>query len=77
MPGKNVCTLYNAAWNIAKRLHKVNALLSDASTDILTGLTKARNDDFTYPVKLIKDLSNLLIALKTRQGHELRTKGFS
>ena len=26
--------------------------------DILTGLTKATNDDFTHPFKLLKDLSN-------------------
>jgi hypothetical protein len=29
--------------------------------DILTGLTKATNDDFTRPFKLLKDLSNQTI----------------
>ena len=61
MPGKNVHTLYNTAWNIAKRLHEVNALPSNASTDILANLTKASNDDFTRPFKLLKDLSNQTI----------------
>jgi hypothetical protein len=58
VPGKNVRSLYDAAWNIAKRLHEVDALPSDAAMDILTGLTKATNDDFTRPFKLLKDLSN-------------------
>ncbi len=58
VPGKNVCSLYDAAWNIAKRLYEVEALPSDAAMDILTGLTKATNDDFTRPFKLLKDLSN-------------------
>jgi hypothetical protein len=49
IPGKNVRTLYKAAWNISKRLHEVDALPSDAAMDILTGLTKATNDDFTRP----------------------------
>jgi hypothetical protein len=61
IPGKNVRTLYNAAWNISKRLHKVDALPSDATMDILTGLTKATNDNFTHPFKLLKDLSNQTI----------------
>ena len=59
--GKNVHSLYDAAWNITKRLHEVDALPSDAATDILTGLTKATNDDFTHPCKLLKDLSNQTI----------------
>ncbi len=29
--------------------------------DFLTGLTKATNDDFTRPFKLLKDLSNQTI----------------
>ena len=58
VPGENVRSLYDAAWNIAKRLHEVEALPSDAAMDILTGLTKATNDDFTRPFKLLKDLSN-------------------
>jgi len=45
-PG-DVRSLYDAAWNIAKRLHEVEALPSDAAMDILMGLTKATNDDFT------------------------------
>jgi hypothetical protein len=53
--------LYDAAWNISKRLHEVDALPSDAAMDILTGLTKATNDDFTRPFKLLKDLSNQTI----------------
>jgi hypothetical protein len=61
VPGKNVCTLYDAAWNISKRLHEVDALPSDAAMDILTGLTKATTDDFTRPFKLLKDLSNQTI----------------
>jgi hypothetical protein len=54
VPGKNICTLYNAAWNISECLHEVDALPSDAAMDILTGLTKATNDDFTCPFKLLK-----------------------
>jgi hypothetical protein len=50
--------LYDAAWNIAKHLHEVEALPSNAAMDILTGLTKATNDDFIPPFKLLKDLSN-------------------
>jgi hypothetical protein len=61
VPGENVRSLYDAAWNIAKRLHEVDALPSDAAMDILTGLTKATNDDFTRPFKLLKDLSNQTI----------------
>jgi hypothetical protein len=57
-PGENVCSLYDAAWNIAKRLHEVDALPSDAAMDIPTGLTKATNDDFTCSFKLLKDHSN-------------------
>ena len=38
--------------------------------DILTGLTKATNDDFTCPFKLLKDLSNQSII---NLGH-LKTK---
>jgi hypothetical protein len=34
--------------------------------DVLTGLTKATNDDFTCPFKLLKDLSNQTI---TDLGH--------
>jgi hypothetical protein len=30
VPGENVRSLYDAAWNIAKRLHEVNDLPSDA-----------------------------------------------
>ncbi len=60
-PGKNVRTLYDAAWNISKRLHEVDALPSDAAMGILTGLTKATNDDFTCHFKLMKDLSNQTI----------------
>jgi hypothetical protein len=70
IPGENVRSLYNAAWNIAKRLHEVDALPSDAAMDILTGLTKATNDDFTCPFKLLKDLSNQSII---NLGH-LKTK---
>ena len=40
------------------RLHEVDVLPSDAAMDILTGLTKATNNDFTRPFKLLKDLSN-------------------
>ena len=59
VPGENVRSLYDAAWNIAKRLHEVEALPSDAAMDILVGLTKeTTNDDFTHPFKLLKDLSN-------------------
>jgi hypothetical protein len=61
VPGENVRSLYDAAWNISKRLHEVDALPSDAAMDILTGLTKATNDDFTRPFKLLKDLSNQTI----------------
>jgi hypothetical protein len=53
-PGENIHTLFNAAWNISKRLHEVDALPSDAAMDILTGLTKATNDDFTCPFMLLK-----------------------
>ena len=70
IPGKNVCSLYNAAWNIAKRLHEVDALPSDTAMEILTGLTKATNNDFTRPLKLLKDLSNQSII---NLGH-LKTK---
>ncbi len=38
--------------------------------DILTGLTKSTNDDFTHPFKLLKDLSNQSIIIL---GH-LKTK---
>jgi hypothetical protein len=58
IPGKNVHSLYNAAWNIAKRLHEIDALPSDAAMDILTRLTKATNNGFTCLFKLLKDLSN-------------------
>jgi hypothetical protein len=34
VPGKNVCSLYDAAWNISKCLHEVHPLPSDAVTDI-------------------------------------------
>ena len=61
VPSKNVRSLYDAAWIIAKRLHEVDALPSDTATDILTGLTKATSDDFTHPFKLLEDLSNLSI----------------
>ncbi len=61
VPGKNVRSLYDAAWNIVKRLYEVDALPSDAAMDILTSLTKAINDDFTRPFKLLKDLSNQTI----------------
>ena len=61
VPGENVRSLYDAAWNISKRLHEVDALPSDAAIDILTGLTKATNDDFTHPFKLLKDISNQTI----------------
>ena len=57
IPGKNVHSLYDAALNIAKRFHEVDALPSDVAMDILTGLTKATNDDFTCLFKLLKDLS--------------------
>jgi len=52
--------------NIAKRLHEVEALPSESVIDILTGLTKATNDNFTRPFKLLKDLSNQSI---TNIGH--------
>jgi hypothetical protein len=56
--GKNVWLLYNAAWNICKHL---DSLPTDAAINILTGLTKANNDTFTNPFKLLKDLSNQTI----------------
>ena len=61
VPGENVRSLYDAAWNISKRLHEVDALPSDAAMDILMGLMKAANDNFTHPFKLHKDLSNQTI----------------
>jgi hypothetical protein len=61
VPGENVRSLYDAAWNISKRLHEVDALPSDAAMDIRTGLTKATNDEFTHPFKLLKDLRNQTI----------------
>ena len=61
VPGENVRSLYDAVWNISKHLHEVDALPSDAAMDILTGLTKATNDDFTRPFKLLKDLRNQTI----------------
>jgi hypothetical protein len=63
IPGENVRTLYNAAWNISKPLHDFDTLPSDAAMDILTGLTKATNDEFTHPFKLLKDLSNQTILI--------------
>ncbi len=63
IPGKNVRTLYNAAWNISKPLHDFDTLPSDAAMNVLTGLTKATNDDFTRPFKLLKDLSNQTILI--------------
>ena len=42
-------------------LHKIDALSLDATIDILTGLTKATNNDFTHPLKLLKDLCNKTI----------------
>ena len=45
--GENVLVLSNTARNICKRLAKVNALSSDAATDILEGLVKALHQKFS------------------------------
>ncbi len=51
----------SAVCKISMHLHKIDALSLDATIDILTGLTKATNNDFTHPLKLLKDLCNKTI----------------
>jgi hypothetical protein len=58
IPGKNVCTFYDAAFNICKRLHEVGSLLNNAATDILECLTKATNKNFIGKFFILQKVSN-------------------
>ncbi len=56
--GENVLVFSSAASIIAKRLNEVNALPSDADSDILDGLSKASHDEFAKTFANLKNLTN-------------------
>ena len=56
--GENVLVFSNTARNICKRLAKVNALPSDAATDILEGLVKALHQKFSNTFAHFRTLAN-------------------
>ena len=73
--GENVLVFSSAASIIAKRLDEVNALPSDADTDILAGLCKASHEGFSNTFANLKNLTNqTLISVGTLKGKTVLEK---